>query len=261
MSLDRYVEELQNGIGKKRKITNEDILAPEFILTQGLRFTFDVKHPFRALRGVYIEIQAMAEGTAVLLPGEGRSAQELQQAIRALPRKTGGPSQQQSADMIQERMKQAYGRARNTLGAEAILTDAYFLYTPPQIMFAALLLADEPLMTFYLSTKFPSSASTDSVKNKIIATIRQCSEILQAGPTFQHLKKEELIRIDKKLYRCQNPEKLDLVSLNKAQKRDDVTSGKLDESVAKKRKLEREKSMKEGDDLFGPALDSGAEKG
>jgi len=32
-----------------KKITEEEVLAPEFIITQGLRFAFDVHHPFRAL--------------------------------------------------------------------------------------------------------------------------------------------------------------------------------------------------------------------
>jgi cyclin H len=47
---------------------------------------------------------------------------------------------------------------------------------------------------------------------------------------------------------------MDLVKLNAAQKRDAGEEGKLDENVAKKRKLEREQTAKEADDLFGPNL-------
>jgi cyclin H len=102
---------------------------------------------------------------------------------------------------------------------------------------------------------------------------------------------KNLKRIGKKLYHCQNPEKADLVGLNRAQKRDGgvsstataaVASGGIsgtasaaptpvdegpagqvpaegDEDsesarAAKKRRLEREKFAHEGADLFGGEL-------
>ena len=37
--------------------TGEQILAGEFLLCQGLRFAFDVKHPFRALEGAIMELR------------------------------------------------------------------------------------------------------------------------------------------------------------------------------------------------------------
>ena len=66
---------------------------------------------------------------------------------------------------------------------------------------------------------------------------------------------DEFKRIDKKLYKCRNPEKVDLVGINKAVKRDggDAVGG-VDEKVVKKRKLERERSEREGDDIFGGPL-------
>ena len=39
-----------------------------------------------------------------------------------------------------------------------------------------------------------------------------------------------------------------------AMKQGGAEDGKVDENVAKRRKLEREKTEKEGDDLFGPSL-------
>lgn len=39
------------------KTTGEQILAGEFLLCQGLRFAFDVKHPFRALEGAVMELR------------------------------------------------------------------------------------------------------------------------------------------------------------------------------------------------------------
>ncbi len=47
----------------------EDVLASEFLLTQGLRFTFDVRHPFRALEGAVMELQSLSKGDHPALPG------------------------------------------------------------------------------------------------------------------------------------------------------------------------------------------------
>src|SRR5271155_2516033 len=48
----------------------EDVLASEFLLTQGLRFTFDVRHPFRALEGAVMELQALSKEDIPALPGQ-----------------------------------------------------------------------------------------------------------------------------------------------------------------------------------------------
>ena len=51
------------------------------------------------------------------------------------------------------------------------------------------------------------------------------------------------------------------MGINKAQKRDgEAEGGALDEKVIKKRKLEREFSMREGEDVFGPPLAGAASK-
>ena len=138
---------------------------------------------------------------------------------------------------------------------------------------------------FYLDTKIPEPPEPSEIadptndddnaaetknsqahKAKIVATLRSCAELLQSsaatnassgsGSTdVQQRRREELIRIDKKLYQCRIPEKMDLVGINKAQKRDGIEpDGKLDGGVAKKRKLERERLERDGGDLFGPAL-------
>lgn len=39
----------------------EEILAGEFLLCQGLRFSLDVKHPFRALRGAIMELGTLPD--------------------------------------------------------------------------------------------------------------------------------------------------------------------------------------------------------
>lgn len=81
---------------------------------------------------------------------------------------------------------------------------------------------------------------------------------------------DEVKRIGRKLYFCRNPEKVDLVGASKREKRgvtEDEESGtgggggsggavgaketERREREVKKRKLEREKSFREGEDLFG----------
>ncbi|RKI32411.1 hypothetical protein D7X55_41820, partial [Corallococcus sp. AB049A] len=42
------------------KTTKEQVLAPEFLITQALRFTFDIRHPFRGLNGGHMEMAAIA---------------------------------------------------------------------------------------------------------------------------------------------------------------------------------------------------------
>lgn len=41
------------------KTTGEEILAGEFLLCQGIRFAFDVRHPFRALEGAVMQMHAL----------------------------------------------------------------------------------------------------------------------------------------------------------------------------------------------------------
>lgn len=48
----RFADKLPNT-------TAEEILAGEFLLCQGIRFCFDVRHPFRALEGVILELRRL----------------------------------------------------------------------------------------------------------------------------------------------------------------------------------------------------------
>jgi cyclin H len=214
------------------KTTPEDVLASEFLLTQGLRFTFDVRHPFRALEGAVMELQALSRGAISILPSG-------QTANSELPRN------------MERRVKEAHGRAREYLKTSALLTDVYFHFTPSQIMMAALMIADGELMEWYIKCKVPS---VDEVQRKVITTIERCASMLrEVEPTTESSTSErkECQALARKLKKCRNPEKIDLVSLQKAKREGEEGT---DEKIVKKRKLEREKSSKEGDDLFGPAI-------
>ena len=248
----RYVKSFAE---KLDNIPTEDILAPEFLLTQGLRFTFDVRHPFHGLEGGFMELLAFTNVKGQSGPWIKKSPNDLRDKMMGIDPAPGSSVKTATVKELVARIEGAHGRAKEILKTSALLTDAYFLYTPSQIWLSTLYAVDEPLARFYIDTKVPI---TDSIKPKLFTVLQGCAQMLHLSPAAQPGKEEkkELRRIDKKLAQCRNPQKMDLVGLNKAQKRDPGHNGDtgLDENVAKKRKLEREKSMKESEDLFGPAL-------
>jgi cyclin H len=253
------------------KTTPESVLAPEYLITQALRFNFDVKHPFRGLKGGHLEMMEMARGNAPLPPkssseAQTRSSEVIEQGMRRLPRKPNGPAANLSIPDLEKRVTEAYTHASHILKTSALLTDAYLLYTPAHIWLAAHFLADEPLTTFYLSTKVPSGSP---VHAKILKTIKSCADLLSSHHTFSSpsatqskADKEEISRLMKKLRNCRDPDRIDLIKLQEGKKRDALATAeegengevKLEESKAKRRKTAREGYEKEADDFWGPAL-------
>ena len=242
---------LKDFASKLEKSTPETVLAPEFLLTQGLRFTFDVRHPYRGLEGGYMELLRLANGQGIDAENSQAAFAQIQQEMIHLDPPKRGSRAQGSAGVVQ-RIEKSKVMAKDIMKTSALLTDAYFLYTPSQIWLSALFLADQPLARFYLDTKFPDPSN---LKSRLLSTIHNCAELLRASPSANpgETEMDELKRIDKKLYMCRNPEKIDLVGINKAQKREGAENG-LDSKVVKKRKLEREKSEKEAEDVFGPPI-------
>lgn len=210
-----------------------------------------------------MELLAIAEGNAH--PGPHRrkykTASELKKDIQSLQQATPQASAASSSSSggITTRISKAHHTSRELLKSPAQMTDAYFLYTPSQIWFAALYLADRPLAEFYFDYKIglPSEedgsantsndgavagdadANTDTdplrpLRSLILQKIKSCAELLSSytadgssssnnNNTVERMK--NLKRIGKKLYHCQNPEKVDIVGLNRAQKRDGGVTG------------------------------------
>lgn len=252
---ENHYTSLGKFAAKLPKTTPESVVAPEFLLTQGLRFTFDVRHPHRGLEGGIMELLGLAQGKGHPGPGIKKSASQLEkEMVDIQPAKEGG-KKSRSAEEVVRRIQVAHGKAKEIGKSSALLTDAYFLYTPSQIWLSSLFLADEPLARFYIDTKIPTPST---LKPKLITTLQSCAELLRSSASAnpEEAEKKALTKIDKKLFKCRNPEKVDLVGINKAQKRDSEGTGEngLDEKVVKKRKLEREKSEREAEDIFGPTL-------
>lgn len=217
-----------------------------------------------------MELLSLAMGKGYTYPssgptahGEKVAASRLKEKMLSIPPPSGVATERETTKPVKpekliSRIQTAHGHAKDILKTSALLTDAYFLYTPSQIWLAALLIADPTLFNFYFDVKFPSPSSPPNpLKSKILSILQQCSTLLKSSTSTKPAQSEmdEFKRIDKKLYKCRNPEKIDLVGINKAVKRDggDAVGG-ADEKVVKKRKLERERSEREGDDIFGGPL-------
>lgn len=272
---ENHYTSLRSFVSKLQKTTAEDVVAPEFLLTQGLRFTFDIRHPQRGLEGGFMELLSLAMGKGYTYPSSGPTAHGekveakvevsgLKEKMLCIPPPSGVAREGETPKPVKpeqliSRIQTTHGLAKDMLKTSALLTDAYFLYTPSQVWLAALLIADAPLFKFYFDIKFPSPSSPPSnpLKSKILSTLQECSTLLKSSTSTKPAQSEmdEFKRIDKKLYKCRNPEKLDLVGINKAVKRDGGQGlGVVDEKVVKKRKLEREKSERDGADIFGGPL-------
>ncbi|OAG19660.1 cyclin-like protein [Alternaria alternata] len=256
-----HVSQYAEGAG--RNVTAEDVLAPEYIIVQSLRYNLDVRHPFRAIKAGHMEMLEMAHGK-YQGPAQGLGSKEIQAKICSVPVKVGGPAMKMPEKKVEERIHNAYGVATNTLRTIAVLTDAYFLYTPSQIWLSAHLLADEPLTLFYLSLKVPTS---NPVYDKLLSTLRKCASLISSHRLYVNntlpapereardaKHKAEIKTLMQKLKNCRDPDKADLVKLNQAQKRDAVQGDALEESKAKRRKLAREGYEKESDAFWGPEL-------
>lgn len=147
----------------------------------------------------------------------------------------------------ENRVRSAHGRAREVLKTRALLTDVYFHYTPSQIMLASLFLADPDLVSWYLSLKFPDV----TLRSKVLKTVQTCAEMMNNMPPM--LDMAELKALNKKLKKCQDPEKMDMAKLKKERmEKRNVLDPQEEERKAKKRRLEKERMA--ADDPFGAPL-------
>ncbi|KAF4121949.1 cyclin H [Geosmithia morbida] len=165
--------------------TPEQILAGEFLLCQGIRFAFDVRHPFRGLEGAVLELRRR-------LPAEQET-----------------------------RINRAHARSREILKFSPLLTDVYFHYTPSQIMLAALQMADAGLADMLI----PAEGVQSDIREKIMATVQGCRVMLEQEPPERMAEYWETVEtaksmkpLRKKLQKCRDPDRVDLVALQKARR-------------------------------------------
>lgn len=213
-----YMSLRQFAAGIPGDTTAEDVIAPEFLIMQSLRFTFDIRHPFRGLEGGIMELQAISQGMGQptpLLPQQ--TSEDLRRGLASVP-----PSQNTSSSSITDRLARAHHTTREMLKSAAQMTDAYFLFTPSQIWLSAFLLADKPLAEFYINTKLGGPATNNNddsnplttLRTKLFRTLTNCANLLKAyhPVSSDESQMANLRRIAKKLYHCQNPEKANIAS-------------------------------------------------
>ncbi|KAI5865211.1 cyclin-like protein [Durotheca rogersii] len=228
-----YFMRLQKIVDTFPKTTGEMVLAAEYVLCQGIRFAFDVRHPFRALEGAVMELRRLG-------------------------------------DFADDRINEAHRRTRDILKFSPLVTDVYFHYTPSQIMFAALAIADEELVRRVLREAF--SGQAEDAKDKAWGAIQDCKTMLEKEPLEKlanygsdRENKKALKVLKDKLAKCRDPDRADLVALQKArreqasQKPKATPSLKADEEVfggriGQERESKRRKVALDGGDLFGPPL-------
>ncbi|AMD20476.1 HDL268Cp [Eremothecium sinecaudum] len=179
-----------DSFSQKTKSKKEAILEYEFNLLESLHFALLNHHPYRALHGFFLDIQSILTGKVDL-----------------------------------EYLGQIYTNCKKRI-TEALLTDVVFLYSPPQITLAVLLIEDLALVEKYLEMKFPEDTpetapasadsktdatvppSTTDTKNgkvnlsKLRKILDECKDVILNNEIAG---KEEVTRIDAKLHYSQNP--------------------------------------------------------
>jgi cyclin H len=180
---------------------------------------------------------------------EGKPNSHLRAEIERLePPGQGARTSWRAGSSVRERVQLAYSAARGMLDSPALLTDAYFLFTPSQIVFASLQLADPPLADWYLATKIPTSSP---IRPKVMATLRSCAETLSSFSQSDILSKDERAALEAKLDKCRDPSTVDMVRAHLAKQRGE---GEEDEEKAERKRLQREASAKANADPFGPSI-------
>ncbi len=251
-----YYHKLDGFADKFPNTTAADILAGEFLLCQGIRFAFDVKHPFRALEGAVMELRRLADVDAE----RGEADEE--------------------GRISDSRVSNAHRRARAILKFSPLVTDAYFHYTPSQIMLAALWLADQGLVerlllreTFHRPPTSSTAASDTAAKPKkkkseaewervngtdvrdcVMATVAACSALLATEPPERLTEywgqpdSNNIIKpLLKKLKSCRDPDRFNLVALQQTKREGTVKSYARTAAVAA--------AAGDGDaSVFGPNL-------
>ena len=228
---------------RRIKTEQADILAPEYKIIQSLRFTLDVRHPYRGLRGILMDLLNIADGKA---PSPSPAD------LASLPAPTSPASTPQAhkslwreGNPLPDRAHAAYAAARQVLDAPALLTDVYFLFTPPQMALAALAIADTPLADFYLAARVPGE-----LRERVQAQVQQCAEAMLGLAERPVMSKDERAEMEVRLDQCRDPATKDLIGMDKAAKQ----NGGSDEEEKRARKAAEAEKKRAGDDIFGPAI-------
>ncbi|KAK9448981.1 cyclin-like protein [Limtongia smithiae] len=149
ISIENFVEPV------KTDIDAHTILALEFTVAQALSFTLLVHHPYNPVHGYFLDMQDVFFNRAA----------------------SGGKPRYSMNEL-----GNAHDAARRFVN-DSMLSDAAFLYTPPQIGLAALAHADEALAEAYMVAKFGGSEELLERLRVVVAGVRECvlAAVLRLG--------------------------------------------------------------------------------
>ncbi|SCU97586.1 LADA_0H07052g1_1 [Lachancea dasiensis] len=169
------------SFAKKAKTSADAVLKHEFKLLESLNFTLMNHHPYKALHGFFLDIQNVLSG---------------------------------KVDM--KYMGQVYTNCKKSI-SDALLTDAIYFYTPPQITLAILLTEDEALMMRYMQLKFNLNVDTSSANGqkefkqedpsainaeRLLEIIKSCQAVIEEKIIPA---KDDAVKITAKIHYSQNP--------------------------------------------------------
>ncbi|KAI5790293.1 hypothetical protein EDC01DRAFT_630990 [Geopyxis carbonaria] len=224
------------------KTTKAELLAPEVMVAMNLRWSFAVRHPWRAVEGVKAELTAALDNEAGVVR-EG----------------AGG---ERPAGVDRKRILAACGEARQLLTMRALETDVAFLFTPPQQTLGALHAADAALAQWYVALKLPAGGTRD----KLLATIAAAASYLDGSGAAdaygglirvggEEVAQADAARVDKKIHLLKKA--MAAASDVGGAKREAEREREEEERRRKKRKVEEGKLRRDldvfGEDLRGDA--------
>lgn len=160
--LENYFVSIESFCSRLPKTKPSDILDLEFVVLLSLKFTLLVHHPYRPLYGFFLDMQL------VLLHPEP--------VLR---------------DLNVDKIGALYDNAKKWLNDDALLSDATFLFTPPQIALAAMYDVDKRITENYLKRKFFTQSTLETIKEERREERKREERIKREELKREHIKKED----------------------------------------------------------------------
>lgn len=179
------------------RVEPKDILDLEFVILQSLKFTLFVHHPFRPLYGFFLDFQAI-----LLYPNPVMY------------------------DVSIDTLGSLYDRAKKWLMDYAVLSDVWFLFTPPQIALAAMYDIDKRITDKYLKRKFLADTHNEDEEEEMTKKL----DTIEEEDSNKKTKKEK-----KNKFKTKEEEEAEEEEKKKSQQRADESEKKQEQEKQQRR--------------------------